>query len=310
MAVVGRFAPSPTGELHLGSLITAVASYCVAKRAQGEWRLRIEDVDTERCRPEFTTAILQDLTRLGFEWDGAICYQSEQLGRYHALLDEGLLPFTYGCECTRKSIAEYFHHHPAAQSLASPHRYPQLCTGKALGRNYALRLRLPDQTTLFFDQLQGMIYGNPQRQHGDVVLRRRGTPSKPGMINYMLAAVVDDAYQGINQVVRGLDILPLTIPQLVLADYLRLPLIAQYFHLPLLVNEHGQKLSKQTLATPIAPYSPQSLLQLALQLLGQPTVDNDDPRVMLRQATAQWDNRPLHGQTQRVCPPLATLLNP
>ena len=306
--VIGRFAPSPTGELHLGSLITAVASFCFAKREQGEWRLRIEDVDTERCRPEFTHAILKELVRLGLEWDGEVCYQSQRLDSYHALLNDRLIPYTYGCDCTRKSIAQFIHSHSECQSIDSPHRYPQLCATKHLTRDNAIRLRLPDQTTVFFDQLQGIISGNPQRQHGDIVLRRRGTQHHLGMINYMLAAVVDDAYQGINQVVRGLDILPLTIPQLILSDYLQLPLVARYYHLPLLLNEQGQKLSKQTLAEPIAPYSAQSLIQLSLNLLGQPPVDMDNPRVMLSQAITQWDSRPLIGQTERICPTIPTLL--
>lgn len=153
--VIGRFAPSPTGELHLGSLITAVASFCFAKREQGEWRLRIEDVDTERCRPEFTHAILKELVRLGLEWDGEVCYQSQRLDSYHALLNDRLIPYTYGCDCTRKSIAQFIHSHSECQSIDSPHRYPQLCATKHLTRDNAIRLRLPDQTTVFFDQLQG-----------------------------------------------------------------------------------------------------------------------------------------------------------
>lgn len=301
---VGRFAPSPTGELHLGSLITAVASYCLAKRDGGQWLVRIEDVDNERCQPRFASHILKDLERLGLYWDGAVRYQSQHLATYHHLLDSQLLPMTYGCACSRKSIAQYIAAHHLGES-----RYPQLCTAKQLARHHAIRLRLPHQTLLFFDQLQGVITGNPQLEHGDIVLRRKSDKGSFGMINYMLAAVVDDAVQGVTQVVRGLDILPLTIPQLVLADYLNLPFIKHYYHLPILVNEDGQKLSKQTLAQPIAPFSPPSLIKLALRLLGQPSVDTDTPSVMLNQAIAQWDNQPLQGKKQKKVAQIEQLLS-
>lgn len=311
--VIGRFAPSPTGALHLGSLITAVASFCLAKKAQGDWLLRIEDVDTERCRPESADAILSDLDRLGLHWDGAVRYQSAHLDSYHALLDPNqsgaLVDMSYACACSRKTIADYQQTHANVGALAL--RYPQLCSHKQLDltqSDYAIRLRMPYQTMAFFDQLQGVIIGNPQLEQGDIVVRRRapnnhtqGTHTQ-GLINYMLAVVVDDIAQGVNQVVRGLDILPLTLSQMVITDYLHAPHVAQYYHLPLLVNADGQKLSKQTLAEPISPYSPQDLLATALQLLGQEPVDIDKPDVMLAQAIEQWDSAVLVGQTHKVCP--------
>lgn len=304
---VGRFAPSPTGALHLGSLITAIASYCLAKRDGGQWLVRIEDVDTERCRPMFATQILKDLERLGLHWDGAVHYQSQHFDRYHDYLDQQLQAQSYGCECSRQTIQQFLIQNSVPSSLSL--RYPQLCTTKQLPRHYAIRFRMPDQLMVFQDRLQGLIWGNPQREQGDIVLRRRGMRGQPktGLVNYMLAVVIDDALQGINQVVRGLDILPLTIPQLVMADSLTLPLIEDYYHLPILVNSAGQKLSKQTLAEPISAYTPQTLLTVALQLLGQPKVDTNAPHIMLQQAVIQWDNRPLMGQKQRLCPSLATL---
>lgn len=307
---VGRFAPSPTGELHLGSLITAVASFCLAKQDGGQWLVRMEDVDSERCQTVFADHILADLARLGLHWDGAVRYQSQHLDSYHYILDTALLRVTYGCDCSRKSIQQYLTQHPNL-ALTAPTRYPQLCQAKHLSREHAIRVRLPYQTMLFFDQLQGVIVGNPQLEHGDIVLRRRAEHSNShelGMINYMLAVVIDDAMQGVNQIVRGLDILPLTLPQLVLMDYLKLPMVNRYYHLPILVNDKGQKLSKQTLAEPISPYSPQKLLALALRLLGQPCVDNDKPEIMLAQAVAQWDNQALMGQRQQRVDSIATLI--
>lgn len=294
---VGRFAPSPTGNLHLGSLVTAVASYCLAKRDGGKWLLRIEDVDSQRCHPQFSYQILKDLERLGLYWDDEVRYQSEHLDAYHTILDTQLLPVTYGCGCSRKSIQQYLLIQHLDNSL---NPYPRICIHKNLPRHHAIRLQLPDQTIVFFDRLQGVIWGNPQREHGDIVLRRRAENSRSGengMVNYMLAAVVDDALQGVNQVVRGLDILPLTIPQLVLADYLNLPLVKTYYHLPILVNDKGQKLSKQTLAEPISPYPTEQLINIALCLLGQRAVDIATSEVMLQQAIEQWDDTPLVKQT-------------
>lgn len=304
---VGRFAPSPTGELHLGSLITAVASFCLAKRYGGQWLVRMEDVDSERCQTIFADHILTDLERLGLYWDGSVRYQSQHLTTYHDILDTLLTSVTYGCDCSRKSIQHYLSHHPHL-ALATPTRYPQLCQARHLSRNNAIRVRMPYQTMIFFDQLQGVIMGNPQLEHGDIVLRRRATANTQGMINYMLAVVVDDAMQGVNQIVRGLDILPLTLPQMVIADYLKLPLVSQYYHLPILVNDKGQKLSKQTLAEPITPYPPQQLLALALRLLGQLPVALDKPDIMLAQAIAQWDNQPLINKQHHQVSDIQTLL--
>lgn len=308
--VVGRFAPSPTGALHLGSLITAIASYCIAKRAQGNWLLRIEDTDIERCHPHFSDAILADLDRLGLHWDGEVRYQSQHLNTYHEWLDTRLKHVSYGCDCSRKSIQAY--------QLAYPDyhgHYPRICIHKQLCRDNAIRLIMPDVQMLFFDQLQAVISGNPQRDHGDIVVRRRQSPTLPsvqlankGMINYMLAVVVDDALQGVNQIVRGLDMLPLTIPQLVIGDYLTLPPIQHYYHLPILVNAHGQKLSKQTLAEPIQAYPATQLIQTALKLLGQSPVDTDKPSIMLQQAISQWDNRPLQGKQHIQVAPLQMLM--
>lgn len=282
---IGRFAPSPTGHLHLGSLITAVASYCAIRALDGQWLVRIEDTDWERCRPAYSDSILRELARLGLHWDGEVRYQSQHLTAYQGYLEQALLPVTYGCDCTRKQLSQ----------LALPH-YPQFCVHKHLDRNnYAVRLVMPDTTIGFLDQLQGMQWQNPQQTLGDVVIKRQN-----GMINYMLAVVIDDALQEVTHIIRGIDILPLTIPQLVLADYLRVSCPQAFYHLPIVVDTQGEKLSKQTLAEPTYPYPAPALLTLILRLLQQPNVESDIPEIMLAQAINQWDFSPLVGK-KTVC---------
>lgn len=311
MSIVGRFAPSPTGDLHLGSLITAVASYCAAKQQGGTWLVRMEDTDTDRCKRDFADNILHDLARLGLGWDGEIRYQTEHLAEYHQAID--LLAsknLVYGCDCSRKQIETFYLAHSLASSLTtstpsntlsslpvSPYPYPRLCLHKQLTlENNAVRLILPDYLMGFYDNLQGNQWQNPQRSDSDIVLRRRD-----GIINYMLAAVADDGVQGVNQIVRGLDILPLTLPQKCLAEDLDLPAIQYYAHLPILVNAKGQKLSKQTLAEPIKNYPASDLLAVAFGLLQQP-VDKDTPERMLAQGMTNWDFTPLQGQKQIIVP--------
>lgn len=293
--IVGRFAPSPTGHLHLGSLITAVASYCSAKQQGGKWLVRMEDTDIDRCKPEFADSILADLEKLGLHWDGEVRYQTQHVATYHTTIDFlAQKNLVYGCDCSRKTIETFYQRYfqqRQSQSIVNLFRYPRLCLHKHLPLdNTAVRLILPDYHIGFFDSLQGVQWANPQANDGDIVLRRRDM-----LVNYMLAVVVDDALQGVTQVVRGLDILPLTIPQQVLADYLHLPQIKSYYHLPILVNNKEQKLSKQTLAEPISAYNPSDLLQLAFRLLGQ-TVEKDTPERMLAQGIANWDFTPLKGQ--------------
>lgn len=293
--IIGRFAPSPTGKLHLGSLITAVASYCAAKQVGGSWLVRMEDTDTDRCKPEFADSILADLARLGLHWDGEVRYQTQHLADYHAAIDYlAQKNLVYGCDCSRKQI-ETFYQRQIFQTqqpfVKNPLRYPRLCVHQHLTlKNHAVRLILPDYLMGFHDNLQSVQWANPQTSDGDIVLRRRD-----GMINYMLAVVVDDAKQGITQVVRGLDILPLTLSQQMLAAYLDLPQIQSYYHLPILVNDKWQKLSKQTLAEPISAYKASELLQIAFRLLKQ-NVALDTPDRMLAQGVAQWNFAPLYGQ--------------
>lgn len=309
---VGRFAPSPTGALHLGSLTTAVASFCHIKSLGGEWLLRIEDVDFERCRPQFSDKILSDLEALGLFWDRSVVYQSQRIELYRQYLFEGLAPWIYACTCSRKSLAQYHaqqrnlslsqntphfsHSSQVSQSLKSPalklpETYPRICLGKNLPfDNHKIRLCMPDIAMGFFDGIQGVQWSNPQKTLGDMVVLRQN-----GMINYILAACVDDGLQKITHIMRGLDILPMTCAQISIAQCLNLPSAQHWYHLPLVHNPAGQKLSKQNLAQAIDTRLPSILLQNVLTLLKQPQVDLDTPDRMLKQAIAQWDNGNLLG---------------
>ncbi|WP_350562244.1 tRNA glutamyl-Q(34) synthetase GluQRS [Psychrobacter sp. CAL346-MNA-CIBAN-0220] len=321
---IGRFAPSPTGELHLGSLTTALASYCHIKSLGGDWLLRIEDTDTQRCDQQFSEQILIDLEALGLYWDGDVIYQSERTDIYNNYLSTTLRPLTYACQCSRKSLAQYWQQqdleqkHRQQQHKASDHtannkgfdnhqfenqalanqltlnrqRYPRCCIDANLNKQqHKLRLQLPDYTIGFIDGIQGMQWSDPQQTLGDMVVRRQD-----GMINYILAASIDDGLQQVTHIMRGLDILPMTTAQISIMHAANLPAIDHWYHLPLLCNPDGQKLSKQNLAQPIDTRKPSQLLATALQLLQQPPVNIDTPARMLKQAIVQWDNTPLQGK--------------
>lgn len=302
---IGRFAPSPTGELHLGSLTTALASFCHIKSLGGDWRLRIEDTDTQRCDRQFSEQILIDLEAMGLYWDGDVIYQSERIDIYNDYLSDVLAPITYGCACSRKSLAQYWSQQDSKanqtnnfETKASRQRYPRVCIQKSLAKaKHKLRIELPDYTIGFMDGIQGIQWQNPQQSLGDMVARRQD-----GMINYILAASIDDGLQNISHIMRGLDILPMTSAQISIMQAARLPAIDHWYHLPLICNDDGQKLSKQNLAQPIDSSRPSKLIAKALQLLGQPSVDIDTPERMLAQAIAQWNNAPLQNQRQLELP--------
>ena len=302
---IGRFAPSPTGELHLGSLTTALASFCHIKSIGGRWLLRIEDTDTERCDQQFTEQILIDLEALGLYWDGDIIYQSERIDIYNDYLQSALHPLTYGCQCSRKDLELYWAQeelNPSygdADSLQpSRKRYPRYCVSADLDKEqHKLRIQLPNYKIGFNDGIQGLQWDNPQQTLGDMVVRRQD-----GMINYILAASLDDGLQQVTHIMRGLDILPMTTAQISIMQTARLPAIDHWYHLPLICHADGQKLSKQNLAQPIDTRDPSRLIAEALQLLQQPAVDRDTPTHMLKQAIAQWDNTPLQGKQQLNMP--------
>lgn len=297
---VGRFAPSPTGELHLGSLTTALASYCHIKSLGGDWLLRIEDTDITRCDRQFSEQILIDLEALGMLWDGDIIYQSERTDIYNDYLQSTLQPLTYGCQCSRKRLEEFWAVQDRQQQLnptdkkSDRQRYPRCCIDAELNKqDHKLRLQLPDYTTGFIDGIQGLQWANPQQTLGDMVVRRQDNT-----INYILAASIDDGLQNVSHIMRGLDILPMTTAQIAIMQMVKLPAIERWYHLPLICHSEGQKLSKQNLAQPIDTSQPSELLATALQLLQQPAVDIDTPERMLTQAVSQWTNRPLQGLEQ------------
>jgi glutamyl-Q tRNA(Asp) synthetase len=263
----GRFAPSPTGPLHFGSLIAALASYCDARAAGGEWLVRIEDVDEPRSRSGAEHAILATLARYGFAWDGEVIRQSERGTHYEAALDRlrasGAL---YPCVCTRRDLAT------APIGIAGERVYPGTCRNGLRGEGaarepHALRVRVDDGIVTFTDLLQGPQKQDVAHEVGDFVVRRAD-----GLYAYQLAVVVDDAAQGIDTVVRGADLLASTARQICLQQRLQLPTPA-YLHVPIAINAAGKKLSKQTGARAL-PDNPIPPLLGAWRLLDQRMPDS------------------------------------
>ena len=272
MTYIGRFAPSPTGPLHFGSLITAVASYCDAKANQGTWLVRIEDTDIPRIYPNSESHILDCIDAFEFEPDADIIFQKNRLDLYEEVLEQlKQAQQIYACECTRKQ-------------LGSNHIYVGTCRDLHLDfLNQAIRLKVDDQLICFDDLLQGRQCSNLKNDLGDFVLKRRD-----GIISYQLAVVVDDYLQGITHVVRGADLLDNTARQIWLGSLLDYPKL-NYMHLPLAMNDQGQKLSKQNMAQALDLSKAPELLKQVISALGQPNVELDQPRIMLQQAVQQWN---------------------
>ena len=285
----GRFAPSPTGPLHFGSLITAIASYCQVKSQQGDWLVRIEDTDIPRIQAGAESQILVALEAFGFEWDEEVVFQRERLALYEHALDQLKQQyFIYACACTRKQLQS---------NLGLSNTYPQTCRHLNLDFNgQAIRLKTMDHLICFDDLIQGLCCENLSHTTGDFVLKRRD-----GIISYQLAVVVDDAAQGITHVVRGADLLDNTARQIWLGQCLNVPTLS-YCHIPLAMNAQGQKLSKQNLAASLDLSQVPQLIQQALQALNQPNADMDTPKNMLVQATTQWDIKriPRQGQIEGI----------
>jgi glutamyl-Q tRNA(Asp) synthetase len=281
----GRFAPSPTGPLHFGSLVAAVGSHADARATGGEWTVRMEDLDPPREAPGAADAILRALAAFGMTWDGPVLYQSTREDAYRQALDRlaaaGLI---YPCACTRREIADSAVRSAAASELV----YPGTCRGGLPpGRApRAMRIRVDAAVIDFEDVVQG-----PQRQHlgrqvGDFVLRRAD-----GYFAYQLAVVVDDADQAITDVVRGADLLDSTPRQIFLQRCLGLP-TPRYCHLPVATDASGEKLSKQTLAAPVDPAQPAPALARALDFLGHAPpaqVARAGTGALWEWAIAHWD---------------------
>ena len=271
----GRFAPSPTGPLHLGSLIAALASYLDARAQQGSWLVRIDDLDPPREEPGAAAGILQSLRCHGLHWDEDILYQSQRSLPYQQALDtlqaKGLL---FACDCTRTQL-------DANGNCGSGCCRRQTdITGPA-----ALRVHLPKGSVIrFTDQLQGQQTLASGQPINDFVVRRRD-----GLNAYQLAVVVDDAAQGINHVVRGSDLLDTTAKQVFLQQQLGYP-TPVYCHLPVITNSLGQKFSKQTHARPLDNDVAAGNLRLALSFLDQPDPPPGllQPAAILTFATTHW----------------------
>jgi glutamyl-Q tRNA(Asp) synthetase len=260
----GRFAPSPTGPLHFGSLIAALGSYLQARQARGQWLLRIEDLDPPRAAPGASDAILRTLEAFGFEWDESVLFQSTRIAAYeHALEALRLKGLSYPCSCTRSELQAL---NSEATSNSDELHYPGRCrqAPRRTHGPFAWRFRVPVQAIYFADQLQGAQRVDLHTTTGDFVVKRRDS-----LFAYQLAVVVDDAEQGITEVVRGADLLLNTPRQIALQYALGVPTPA-YGHLPLAVDAHGQKLAKSSAAAPIDSSRATQTLWQALHLLRQP----------------------------------------
>ncbi len=260
IAYRGRFAPSPTGALHFGSLVAALGSYLDARRVGGEWLIRIEDVDQIRALPGAASDLLRVLEAFGFEWDGEVAYQSQRSEAYEAIIRKLLhSDSAYPCCCSRKAIRE------RAEIGMEGAIYPGTCRQgmRYPERPTSIRLRTPDQPLGFTDRLQGPFSQNLGREVGDFVIRRAD-----GFYAYQLAVVTDDSWQGITHVVRGADLLSSTPRQCYLQEILGLQR-PEYLHLPLVRDDQGRKLSKQDRDLPVNPARPLDSLLAALGFLGQ-----------------------------------------
>lgn len=266
----GRFAPSPTGPLHFGSLIAAVGSFLQAKQQGGAWLLRMEDLDTPRNVPGAAGDILRTLEAFGFEWEGEVVYQSQRGDLYDAALRKlAAQDAIFPCACSRREISD-----SSVIAVDGP-IYPGTCRhGMAAGKTArAMRMRTQPGMIEFVDGVQGNICQDVAREVGDFVLRRAD-----GVVAYQLAVVVDDAEQGISKIVRGADLLASTPRQIYLQRLLGYA-TPNYVHLPVATNAAGEKLSKQTLARAIDEKNVGLWLWRALDFLGQ------SPPVELRQAS-------------------------
>lgn len=274
---IGRFAPSPTGPLHFGSLLAAAGSFLRARSLGGRWLVRIEDIDPPREVPGASDAILHTLEAFGLEWDGEVIYQSARSEAYRSALDQldraGVM---YACTCSRKEIAT--HGGPV---------YPGTCRGRRPPAGpHALRVQVPPRPVSFVDLLQGPITQDLAQEVGDFVVRRAD-----GLFAYQLAVVVDDAAQGITEVVRGCDLLDSTPRQIYLQQLLGAPTPA-YLHLPVVVDDNGQKLSKQSYAAPVDAARPLPAIVATLRVLGlapPPELLEGTPEEAWRWARAHWN---------------------
>ena len=285
----GRFAPSPTGPLHFGSLIAALASYCHARRHSGRWLVRIEDLDPPREVPGAASLILKQLERHGLSWDGDVIYQSRRHDRYRQVVAQLLAAGSaYPCDCSRRDV----------QAMGG--RYDGRCRYRddVDPADAAVRVHVPLAERITYDDLyQGRHSAWPGREGGDYVIRRRD-----GLYAYQLAVVVDDIDQGVSHIIRGVDLQEATPRQVWLSHYLgATPPV--FGHIPVAVNKFGQKLSKQNHAASVDACPPAENLRMALQWLGLPLPARDaDVGQLVRHAVEHWEAARLAGEASRPAP--------
>ena len=252
----GRFAPSPSGELHFGSLVAAMGSYLQAQSQQGQWLVRIEDVDQSRTVPHSADNILSTLERFGFEWDEAVIYQSQRTEQYHfylqKLIDKKL---AYACDCSRNKLRQN----------NTTGIYPGYCRQKSIPATsaHALRCLTTPESIKFDDQIQGHYSVNLENECGDFIVKRRD-----GFFAYQLAVVIDDAEQGTTDIIRGTDLLSSTPQQIYLQQQLGFT-TPDYGHLPVVMHDNGKKLSKSHQNLPLDCQQPVEILSKALLFLNQ-----------------------------------------
>lgn len=251
---LGRFAPSPSGDLHFGSLVAALGSFLQARSRCGQWHVRIEDIDPPREVPGAADNILRQLAHYGLHWDGPVVYQSQRSQAYlDALAELARQGLSYNCDCTRariQSLGGCYDGHCRQRHLAAPHA--------------AVRLRQTLPVWCFHDRLRGEIHADPALAREDFIIRRRD-----GLFAYNLAVVVDDAALGVTEVVRGADLIEPTVRQLALYRQLGYK-EPGYLHLPLVLTCAGTKLSKQNHAPALSGGDPRPILADALVFLNQP----------------------------------------
>jgi len=281
----GRFAPSPSGSLHFGSLIAATASYLDAKANKGKWLLRIEDVDTPRVRDGAIQSIIHTLDTYGFEWDESILYQSQRFDAYQAALDELIAAkHVYPCSCSRKSLNKI------AKFGTCGLIYPGLCRNglhQAESQLRTQRLLTNNNAIEFYDRAKGVQSQRLESEVGDFALKR-----SDGIYTYQLAVVVDDAYQGITDIVRGEDLLDNTARQLYLQQLLGYSR-PRYLHFPTARDKSGNKLSKQNHAPEIQVKNKRLNIHKSLAFLGQhpPDINNfDNTTDLWKWAINHWDS--------------------
>jgi glutamyl-Q tRNA(Asp) synthetase len=276
--LIGRFAPSPSGPLHFGSLVAALGSYLIARQNQGLWLMRIEDIDPPREMPGAADDILRTLESFGFEWDGQVMYQSRRSEHYlnalQSLRDKGLL---YACDCSRKMVLE------RNQGI-----YDRYCLTRHIAdeNHCALRVKFDQNFSAFYDHILGACHFDQQEYLQDFVVRRSDQ-----LFAYQLAVVVDDIAQDVNQIVRGADILDSTPRQNLLYHYFEQSPPA-YYHLPLVVDLQGHKLSKSRFSPAISPAHATRWLSKAYQHLGQAIATDAEalsPMDFLHWAVANFD---------------------